>query len=245
MWLFQQWTCNQAFKSTTTLSPVSQLCAFVPVMSSRSAFCGVLSTKLLFPLKASHENTASEKFPYLSLIRSSSVSSLGLNVLLLCQIYLALMVYKTCFSFRSDLEAKAHVYSFCISIDNVVPGKQQVLSKCGVVLDSFIIIALSAGVIWWIEWEPRRRKGLEQILLWWLVGGWGWEDRCCQGRHLPVWVWTEMLANVRIEAGTMVVVDRALGIEGFYRMTRQRDAVWESGGPTRWWPYWKLNSRSW
>lgn len=32
-----------------------------------------------------------------------------------------------------------------------------------------------------------------------------------------------MLANVRIEAGTMVVVDRALGIEGLYRMTRQRD----------------------
>lgn len=34
-----------------------------------------------------------------------------------------------------------------------------------------------------------------------------------------------MLANVRIEAGTMVVVDRALGIEGLYRMTRQRCSV--------------------
>lgn len=75
------------------------------------------------------------------------MSSFGLNVLLLCQMYLALMVYKTYFSFRSDLEAKAHVYSFCMSIGNVVPGKQQVLSKCGVVLDSFIIIALSGRVI--------------------------------------------------------------------------------------------------
>lgn len=42
-----------------------------------------------------------------------------------------------------------------------------------------------------------------------------------------------MLANVRIEAGAMVVVDSALGIEGLYGTTRQRDAVWEGGGPTR------------